>query len=462
MELSEEPQSKDDIDLKESQNDANHDFVFGEITEEGPNYRNVGVLGTVILMMKTQIGLGVLAIPTTFDALGIVPGVICLCVVASIMTWSNYVIGAFKLNHREVYSIDDAGALIFGPIGRAVLSVSFCLYWIFVSGSGILGISIGLNAVSTHGTCTAVFSVVAAIFGFTLSSVRTLGRITWLAWVGLPCILIAVLTVTIAVSLQDRPASAPQSDNPWVSDYKIVGSPSFTTGITAICNLVFAFSGTPGFFAIISEMRDPRKYTFALLLCQAGVTGVYIIVGCVVYYYCGSYVSSPALGFAGGDVKKIAYGFALPGLIVTTTICSHIPAKFIFVHILRGSRHLNKNTPTHWITWISCTLGVAVIAYIIASTVPVFNSLVALIGALLGPLMCFQPMGCMWLYDNWSQEKRLARFWLAKASWSIFVVVLGCFLTVAGTYGSVVGIMDAYKASGGSAAFSCADNSNST
>lgn len=41
MELSEEPQSKDEIDLKESQNDANHDFVFGEITEEGPNYRNV-------------------------------------------------------------------------------------------------------------------------------------------------------------------------------------------------------------------------------------------------------------------------------------------------------------------------------------------------------------------------------------------------------------------------------------
>lgn len=43
MELSEEPQieSKDEIDLKESQNDANQDLVFGEITEEGPNYRNV-------------------------------------------------------------------------------------------------------------------------------------------------------------------------------------------------------------------------------------------------------------------------------------------------------------------------------------------------------------------------------------------------------------------------------------
>lgn len=215
--------------------------------------------------------------------------------------------------------------------------------WIFVSGSGILGVSIGFNAVSSHGTCTAVFSAVAAILGFTLSSVRTLGRITWLAWVGLPCILTAgmslqamgyrevnpdltflVMTVTIAVGVQDRPAAAPQTDTPWVPDYKIIGNPSFTEAITAVCSLVFAFSGTPGFFAIVSEMRDPRKYTPALLVCQAGVTAIYMVIGCVVYYYCGTYVSSPALGSAGGVVKKICYGFALPGLIVTTTICSHV------------------------------------------------------------------------------------------------------------------------------------------
>lgn len=43
MEVSEQRQSKehDEVDLKDFQNDPNHDFVFGEITEEGPNYRNV-------------------------------------------------------------------------------------------------------------------------------------------------------------------------------------------------------------------------------------------------------------------------------------------------------------------------------------------------------------------------------------------------------------------------------------
>lgn len=72
--------------------------------------------------------------------------------------------------------------------------------WIFVSASGILGLSIGLNAVSTHGICTAGFAAIAAILGFSGSSIRTLGRITWLAWIGLPCILVASTFSHIEVS----------------------------------------------------------------------------------------------------------------------------------------------------------------------------------------------------------------------------------------------------------------------
>ena len=81
---------------------------------------------------------------------------------------------------------------------------------------------------------------------------------------------------------------------------------------------------TPAFFSIVSEMRDPRFYTRSLIVCQTTVTITYAVIGIVVYYFCGSYVASPALGSAGPLMKKICYGLALPGLLVTTTLVIHV------------------------------------------------------------------------------------------------------------------------------------------
>ena len=77
--------------------------------------------------MKTQIGLGVLSIPLVFDVLGMVPGVICLLIIAIITTWSDYMVGIFNIKHPEVYGIDDVGRLIAGPIGYWFMGIAFCL-----------------------------------------------------------------------------------------------------------------------------------------------------------------------------------------------------------------------------------------------------------------------------------------------------------------------------------------------
>ena len=78
-------------------------------------------------MTKSMIGIGVLSIPIAFDTLGIVPGVIVLCTIAGITTWSDYIVGVFKLRHPEVYGIDDAGYLMFGQIGRIIFGGAFVL-----------------------------------------------------------------------------------------------------------------------------------------------------------------------------------------------------------------------------------------------------------------------------------------------------------------------------------------------
>ncbi|OAQ60695.1 amino acid transporter [Pochonia chlamydosporia 170] len=438
-----------------------NDAVFGNITDDGPNYRNVGWLGTAALMMKTQIGLGVLSIPSVFDTVGLIPGVILLLVIGTITTWSAYMIGVFKLRHRQVYGIDDAGGLVFGRVGREVFGISFTLLLTFAAAAAMIGISVALNALSTHGACTAVFVVVAAVFGFAFSSIQTLGRISALAWIGVTSIVIAVFTVTVAVGVRGEPAPPTKSfEGPLESNYKLFKNPSFTDALGAITTLIFAYAGTPTFFSIASEMKDPKHYTKALMVCQSGITLAYIVVGVVVYYYCGSYVASPALGSAGPLIKKVAYGIALPGLLVTDLLLLHIAAKSIFVRILRNSRHLASNTVKHWVVWLGSTFAIAVVAYIIASAIPIFGQLIALIGALLGPILCFYPPGFMWMYDNWKRyDGQKQSRWYSGVTASVFVIVTGTFLIVAGTYSAIYTIVNT---PGSSQVWSCADNSNST
>lgn len=77
--------------------------------------------------MKSQIGLGVLGIPLVFDTLGLAPGVLCLVAIGIITSWSNWVVGAFKHRHPEVYGIDDVGQLMLGRIGYILFGGLFCI-----------------------------------------------------------------------------------------------------------------------------------------------------------------------------------------------------------------------------------------------------------------------------------------------------------------------------------------------
>ena len=292
-----------------------------------------------------------------------------------------------------------------------------------MAAAGFSSISTALNALSLHGACTAVFVAVAAVIGFLTGSIRTLGKISWLAWAGVISIITALLTLTIAVGLQDRPAAAPQ-DGPFVSDYKLIGNPTFIEAMSALNTFVFAYAGTPAFFAIMSEMRDPRDYNKAMYICQGTMTAIYIIVGVVVYYFCGSYVASPALGSAGPLLKRVCYGLAITGLIASTCLVTHYPAKYVFLRIMKGSKHLVSNSKTHWTTFMS-----------------------------------MQPLGAMWLYDNLKRPNKGTK-WVIGVVWASFVILIGTFIMVAGSYSAIVGIIDDYN-SGTSGAWSCADNSNS-
>lgn len=147
--------------------------------------------------------------------------------------------------------------------------------------------------------------------------------------------------------------------------------------------------------------------------------------------------------------------------LTCTHLQVHVSAKSIFVRILRNSRHLQANTLVHWGTWMGCTIILSVIAFLIASAVPIFNYILGLAGSLgFAPIALILP-AWIWLYDHgdWrtASPAKAAAYYL---HW--LMALIGCFMCVGGTYGIIQSVVDAYAEGTVGSVFSCADNSNSS
>lgn len=151
---------------------------------------------------------------------------------------------------------------------------------------------------------------------------------------------------------------------------------------------------------VLSKMRNPKEFKKPLYISMSIVTASYLSLSMVIFVYCGKWIASPSLGSAGPRFNKAAYGIALVSLFITACIWIHVAAKYCFVRLLRGTKHLQQNSATHFATWFGCTFGLSAIAFVIAAGIPIFNYILSLAGALgFAPLTIVLPAS-LWIYEN--------------------------------------------------------------
>lgn len=321
---------------------------------------------------------------------------------------------------------------LWGALGREIVGIQIIIAQVLISAGGIVTTAIGFNALSNHGTCTVTFAFVSAALITACSSVRTFSKLGWLTWFGFLTFVLAVLIFTIAVTQQDRPAAAPQTgdfDLGWAP----IAYPTFAVGMVNAANIFVSTSGSSMFLPVIAEMRRPQDYRKACILAGFGVGIMYLAFSLVMYRWCGVWLSVPAFGSAGPLFKKISYGIAMPGLVIGVGIYQHVAAKYAFVRILRGSKHLQANTVTHWSTWLGINLALGTAAFIVAEAVPILNYLLGLAASL-----CFAPFSLiypalLWMYDyNGYRTGRPVQ--KLKYGLHMLIVAIGLVMVVGGTY----------------------------
>ena len=388
--------------------------------------------------------------------------------------------------YPHLHSVGDAAELLFGKTAREFIGIIYYIYLTLVAGGGVLTTSVAFNALSDHGACTMLFVGVTCAGALVIGTgFRSLEKVSWLSWVGVTGIVVAIWITAIACLTQDRPQAAPPGSID--KDIRVFPNSSFSEAMAAVSSQLFTVGASGTFFSVAAEMKKPELFTRSLIAGQGFIVIINIAIAAIVYGKVGQYIASPALGSAGLLIKKISYGIALPGLIVTAVLWSHVAAKYWFVRILRGTSHLESNTITHWGVWAG-SMGVTVVfAFIIVGVIPFFDDFLSLVGALVNPVFTNVLPGFMMLFfiarkppkavgiirNVETEDSTSPKRWLPEAfkasrnGWketvaliiACFLILSGGFIIVGGTYATVLSIQASYDKGTVSGVFSCVDNS---
>jgi hypothetical protein len=105
----------------------------------------------------------------------------------------------------------------------------------------------------------------------------------------------------------------------------------------------------------------------------------YMVIAAVIYYYAGEHVASPALGSASPIVRKIAFGIALPTIVVAGVINGSVACKYIYIRVWAGTDVIHHKSFKSIGSWVGICAVAWFVSWIIAESIPNFNSLLALI-----------------------------------------------------------------------------------
>ncbi|KAK2744140.1 hypothetical protein FQN57_004400 [Myotisia sp. PD_48] len=366
---------------------------FGDEKNAEVKYKTLNWWQCGMIMIAETVSLGILSLPSAMAALGIVPAVIIIIGLGIMATYTGYVLGQFKTAYPHVHNMADAGEVLFGRVGREILGGAQLVFLVFVMGSHVLTFAVMMNTLTENGACSIIFSVVGMVVSLILALPRTMKNVSWMSVSSFISIVAAVFVTMIGVGIE-HPGR----------EVEAIVKTDLYRAFLAVTNIVFAYgrptlyfhiknifgpnktnlsiAGHVAFFGFMSELRDPKDYTKALYLLQSVNTVFYTVTAVVIYRYGGKFVASPALGSAGPVVRKVAYGVAIPTIVIAGVINGHVACKYIYVRIFRGTNKMSQRSLLSIGTWVLLTTILWVLAWIIAEAIPTFNTLLSLITAL--------------------------------------------------------------------------------
>jgi amino acid permease len=217
-------------------------------------------------MIAEIVSNGMLSLPQALAVVGLVPGLIIIVFLGVFATFTSWVLIQFKLRHPDVHNMGDAGMILFGAVGREVLSAGTVVFAVCATGSQLLAGQIALSVLSGGRLCLMLYTGVFAVPVLLLSFPRTFGGLAWASGAACVSILIAGFVGMVGAGVH------PVDGRVVVA---AVGNVDFYHAFVSITNPVFAYAGHFMFFVLISEMKRPQDAMKAAYALQGFATVFY-------------------------------------------------------------------------------------------------------------------------------------------------------------------------------------------
>ena len=453
-------------DNDHTSNEGTHDIQsvpaepVGNVFEQGgKSFRTLGRWDTIFVLFTNQVGLGILSLPSILKTLGIVPGIIGIIGIGSLTWYTAFELLQFYNKHPQVVNMVEMCRIVGGPWFEVVAGFFMMIQVIFVAASAVVTLSIALNTISDHATCTVVFIVAACVLCWALSMPRTMKFVSYSGIPNAVSVLVAVLIVIISLGVSGPAGALPG----WDREITIAGNASFREGLNACLKIVYAFAANIAFVGYMAEMKDPAKdFGFCLSFLEVGSMVVYVIIAIIVYCLAGQYVVSPALGSAPVVLAKVAYGIVLPAVISTGLSYGHIGGKYLFVNIMRQIgciQQITDNSAKSWTIWTACVTSFWIVVFILSNAIPIFDSILSITSATTISWFTFGLSSVFWFNLNWG---RLFKDWkkIALTVVNTLIIVMSLFMNVAGLWSSITELLDLFNSDSSAVrgAFSCGNN----
>ncbi|OZJ02391.1 hypothetical protein BZG36_04880 [Bifiguratus adelaidae] len=442
---------------------------------------------SVFYLITTDI-LGPTSAPWAFSQLGYAPGVLLyffLGVAAAYTGWQLWRM-YLQLDSDEfpVKSYSDLAGRIFGKAGKHSVNVLQSIQLLFNVAVIVLGNGQGLSQIANAKVCFSVLVLIWALAGMIVGQIRSLQNFGWLAnvaiWMNLSVIFATMGIVSYSGPNLVAAAAAGSDITQPVMTMAFVPN-TLALQIIGVMQAVYSYGGAMLFVEFMSEMRRPMDFWKGMVCAQAVIFSCYMLYGAFVYSKQGQFTINPAnqgIPNTWYAAQTALNAINLVSALIAAGLYGNIGIKIIYqtfvVQMFKGPQLLSK---AGRFLWIFMVIAYWALAFVVASAIPQFSNISALVAAVcilqftytFPPLMMvgftvkrdalltqgFDPKTAGSGQDvQVSWTRGLLRHWYIKLF--DFLFFLAAFATaILGIYSAVTGIIAGFQNSPAATSFGC-------